>query len=95
MITQTIILNTEQRPVKERHIAFYACEKDLEDITIGEVVEAFYPHPDTNEILISRLEMRSGKTEKKTSSSASPIQLVLLADKNMLEVKSRYFYESV
>lgn len=82
MTTQTLILNTDQHPIKEKHVAFRAV-RESDDLLLYEVVEAFYPHPQApEEATISRLEIKFKAKEKTNSERGAYINLILLADQN-------------
>lgn len=60
MTMQTLVINTDQFPIKTKHVAFYtSVDEARENISLREVLECFYPHPEApEEVLISRLETK-------------------------------------
>ena len=83
-MTDTLLLNTDQFPIEEKHVAFFTQENGY-DITLMEVVEAFYPHPNApKDAKISRLEIRTVAKEKTNSFRAAGINLVKYANDNAI-----------
>ena len=81
---QTILINTDEKPITERHIAFFATQDSAEQTcTVFEVVEATYNYPDCGEMVLHKLEIRRGKTEKISSTASAPIRLIEIANEKL------------
>lgn len=79
---QACFVNTEQKPVETKHIAFYT--KSVEDeIFLLEVVELIYPHPDAPDMArISCISTRFVNRVKRHSEQSGPFVLLEAVQNN-------------
>jgi hypothetical protein len=89
MTTTTIVLNTEEDPVRIRILGYYTVNGDMsETIKLIEVYEAFYKHPEASEhALLPRIETRIVKEYHRRSTSDGAICVLLeAAEKAILKI---------
>ena len=78
-----LVLNPTEEPLEKKHIAYY-WSANWPFVTLHEVVEAKYKHPQAPEDMwITKLETRTLKTYHSESSEAAPINLLKFASQNL------------
>jgi hypothetical protein len=78
-----IILNVTEQPTKKVHLAYYTV-RDGDQISLKEVYEAYYPHPQApGAAVVSRIEIRMVKKALCPSTEAAPLVLLENAQFNI------------
>lgn len=70
-------INSKEPPVSEKHIAYYVSESDAFNITLNEIYEAYYPHPEAPEsVILPIILTRKIKTFRRVDYIASTVNLL-------------------
>jgi hypothetical protein len=78
-----IIINIEENIIEKKHISYYV-KLDNPKITLYEVYEAYYIHPDSeNQALISRIETEKISSYNVNELKAAPLMLLNYALNNI------------
>jgi hypothetical protein len=78
-----IIINIEEDIIEKKHISYYV-KLDSPKITLYEVYEAYYTHPNSkNQPLISRIETKKVKSYNVNELKAAPLMLLNYALNNI------------
>ena len=75
--TLVAFVNSEQPPIKTRHICYYATDAGNGEINLCEVFEATYPHPEApQDAVIPVIDYRVVKTVRRQQYQAAHIVLM-------------------
>jgi len=78
---QVCFVNTNQEPVKTRHVCFYTIDNGQE-ISLIEVKEVFFPHPDAPEVaIVSVFQNFHRGSRKRTDFNCAPLIILEAAQK--------------
>lgn len=83
---QVGFINTEQEPIKIKHICFYT-ELSGHEVLLYKVEEFTYPHPDTDMMNISVIKSRLVGTKKQNEFEAAPYMILHYAQQNAVKAR--------
>ena len=82
MKMQVCFVNSEQPAIDEKHVAFVV-SKQGEEISLGEVRELTYPHPDTEEMIVKLLDIKFIRKAKVFTQDSADLELFFAAQNNI------------
>jgi hypothetical protein len=75
--TLVAFVNSNQPPIRTKHICYFTADRGEEGIALCEVIENTYPHPEAPEdAVIPVIDTRVVKIVKRTNYQAAPLILL-------------------